>query len=64
MILTIAVINAANASKNSVTVLSFFIWITPYDKAQAGLGYQKLRAQKYFIRALAGAIYPLRPTTD
>jgi len=44
--------------------LSFFIWITPYDKAQAGLGYQKLRAQMYLYRALTGAIAPLRPTAD
>ncbi|KFO66593.1 hypothetical protein ER57_16430 [Smithella sp. SCADC] len=48
MILAMAAKTAAAASKNSVTVLSFFIWITPYDKAQAGLGYQKLRAQDAF----------------
>ena len=40
MILAMAAKTAAAASKNSVTTLSFFIWITPYDKAQAGLGCQ------------------------
>jgi len=38
MILAMAAKTAAAASKNSVTALSFFIWITPYDKAQAGSG--------------------------
>jgi hypothetical protein len=48
MILAMAAKTAAAANKNSVTTLSFFIWITPYDKAQAGLGHQKLRAQDAF----------------
>jgi len=61
MILAMAAKTADAASKKSVTALSFFIWIAPYDKAQAGLGYKKLCAQKYFIHALAGAIFPMWP---